>query len=116
MNESKKRIGSDLAKVDAHVIQPHEYEEAPEWTAEDFERADLYHGDKLIRRGRPPSERPKITMSPGATLRVVVRKIHAASASRSRPWANWSSPCTAPMITRCPRCRAARCASWRCAA
>ena len=47
-------IGSDLAKVDAHVIQPVEYEEAPEWTDEMFERADLYHGDKLIRRGRPP--------------------------------------------------------------
>jgi uncharacterized protein (DUF4415 family) len=36
------------------VIQPVEYEEAPEWTDEMFERADLYHGDKLIRRGRPP--------------------------------------------------------------
>jgi len=48
-----------LAKVDAHVIQPHEYDEAPEWTAEDFERADFYIGDKLIRRGRPRSERPK---------------------------------------------------------
>jgi uncharacterized protein (DUF4415 family) len=23
------------------------------------ERADLYHGDKLIRRGRPPSDNPK---------------------------------------------------------
>jgi uncharacterized protein (DUF4415 family) len=47
-------IGSDLAKVDAHVIQPEEYEEAPEWTDEMFARADLYHGDKLVRRGRPP--------------------------------------------------------------
>ena len=47
-------IGSDLAKVDAHVIQPEEYEEAPEWTDEMFERADLYHGDKFVRRGRPP--------------------------------------------------------------
>src|SRR5438105_202439 len=56
---NRKRIGSDLAKVDAHVIQPHEYDEAPEWTAEDFARADLYEGDKLIRRGRPKLERPK---------------------------------------------------------
>ena len=59
MTESRKRIGSNLAKVDAHVIQPEEYEEAPEWTEEDFARADLYHGDTLIRRGRPPLERPK---------------------------------------------------------
>jgi len=34
-------------------------DDAPEWTDEMFERADLYHGDKLIRRGRPPSEHPK---------------------------------------------------------
>jgi uncharacterized protein (DUF4415 family) len=59
MSENRKRIGSDLAKVDAHVIQPHEYEEAPEWTEEDFARAEIRVGDKLIRRGRPPLERPK---------------------------------------------------------
>jgi len=60
MNESKKRIGSNLAKVDAHVIRPHEYDEAPEWTADDFARAEIREGDKLIRRGRPPvGERPK---------------------------------------------------------
>jgi uncharacterized protein (DUF4415 family) len=60
MTESRRRIGSDLAKVDAHVIQPHEYEEAPEWTAEDFARAEIREGDKLIRRGRPPlGDRPK---------------------------------------------------------
>jgi uncharacterized protein (DUF4415 family) len=34
-------------------------DDAPEWTQEQFERADLYHGDKLIRRGRPPSASPK---------------------------------------------------------
>jgi uncharacterized protein (DUF4415 family) len=59
MSSKRKTFGSNLAQVDAHVIQPHEYEEAPEWTAEDFARADVYEGDKLIRRGRPPMERPK---------------------------------------------------------
>jgi uncharacterized protein (DUF4415 family) len=59
MTAKGKRIGSNLAQVDAHVIQPHEYEEAPEWTAEDFARADVYEGNKLIRRGRPRKERPK---------------------------------------------------------
>jgi uncharacterized protein (DUF4415 family) len=34
-------------------------DDAPEWTNEMFERADLYHGDKLIRRGRPPSANRK---------------------------------------------------------
>ena len=59
MSESRKRIGSNLAKVDAHVIQPEEYDEAPEWTADDFARAEVHEGGKLIRRGRPPKERPK---------------------------------------------------------
>jgi uncharacterized protein (DUF4415 family) len=34
-------------------------DDAPELTTDYFERADVYRGDKLIRRGRPPSERPK---------------------------------------------------------
>lgn len=59
MSESKKRIGSDLAKVDAHVIRPHEYDEAPEWTEDDFARAEIRVGGKLVRRGRPPLERTK---------------------------------------------------------
>ena len=59
MNESKRRIGSDLAKVDAHIIQPHEYEDAPELTADQLAEADLYEGGRLIRRGRPRKERPK---------------------------------------------------------
>jgi uncharacterized protein (DUF4415 family) len=45
-------VGSDLAKVDAHAIRPEEYDEAPEWTDEDFARADLYHGDNLIEAGK----------------------------------------------------------------
>jgi uncharacterized protein (DUF4415 family) len=44
-----------MAKVDAYVLGPKDYEDIPELTDEWFERADLYHGDKLIRRGRPPS-------------------------------------------------------------
>jgi uncharacterized protein (DUF4415 family) len=34
-------------------------DDAPEITAEMMAGADLYHGDKLIRRGRPPSAAPK---------------------------------------------------------
>lgn len=63
MSENKKSIGSDLKKVDAHVIQPHEYDEAPEWTAEDFARAEIKIGDRVIRRGRPPLENPKRLVS-----------------------------------------------------
>ena len=59
MSESKKGIATDLKKLDAHVIQPEEYEDAPELSDEQLARADLYEGDKLIRRGRPPKARPK---------------------------------------------------------
>lgn len=34
-------------------------DDAPEWTDEMFDRADLYQGDVLIRRGRPPLDAPK---------------------------------------------------------
>src|SRR3712207_8850254 len=51
-------LGSDLAKVDAHVIGREEYAEIPE-IDRDPESMDLYHGTKLVRRGRPPSPAPK---------------------------------------------------------
>ena len=34
-------------------------DDAPRLTREWFERADLYHGDKMVRRGRPKSASPK---------------------------------------------------------
>ena len=39
MNMSNPGTGSDLAKVDAHVIQPEEFEEIPELSDEWFARA-----------------------------------------------------------------------------
>lgn len=59
MNESRKPIRSNLAQVDAHVIAPQEYDEAPEWTADDFAKAEVRQGERLLRRGRPPLENPK---------------------------------------------------------
>jgi uncharacterized protein (DUF4415 family) len=60
MAENKRVTYSDLAKVDAHEIQPEEYEEIPELTDEWFDRADLRVGD---RRGRPPLDAPKKLVS-----------------------------------------------------
>ena len=37
--------------------------ENPELTEEWFQKADLYHGEKLIRRGRPPADSPKKAIS-----------------------------------------------------
>ncbi|MEI7682580.1 MAG: BrnA antitoxin family protein [Betaproteobacteria bacterium] len=41
MNANKTSIGSDLGKLDAHVIAPEEYEEIPELTRADFDRPDI---------------------------------------------------------------------------
>jgi uncharacterized protein (DUF4415 family) len=38
-------------------------DDAPELTREWFERADQYDGEKLVRRGRPPAEKPKQAIS-----------------------------------------------------
>lgn len=57
---SADRYGeTDFAKLDAHVIQPEEYDDIPELTDEMIARADFYRGGVLIRRGRPRSDSPK---------------------------------------------------------
>lgn len=38
-------------------------DDAPELTDEWFQKADLYHGEKLVRRGRRPLENPKQAIS-----------------------------------------------------
>jgi len=38
-------------------------DDAPELTDEFFEHADIYHGEKLVRRGRPPSGKAKQLLS-----------------------------------------------------
>ncbi|MFA6053071.1 MAG: BrnA antitoxin family protein [Methylobacter sp.] len=63
MSESKHVLGSDLKKIDAHAIQPDEYEEIPELTDEFFEQADLHVGGGLVQRGRPKSDTRKVLLS-----------------------------------------------------
>jgi len=52
-----------LARIDRHEITDEEYAEIPELDDEFFERADLYEGDRLIKRGRPKSEAPKVPIN-----------------------------------------------------
>jgi uncharacterized protein (DUF4415 family) len=59
MTARKKSIKSDLTRVDAHRITKMEYDEAPELTKQMLNRAEIRHGSKIIRRGRPPLEHPK---------------------------------------------------------
>jgi uncharacterized protein (DUF4415 family) len=52
-------MGTDLAKLDAHVIQPEEYEDIPELTEEWFANATLHVNGVPVPRGRPKSVNPK---------------------------------------------------------
>ena len=60
-------IHTDLAKLDAHEVQPEEYEDIPELTDEFFDNAEIRLGEKLIRParrpGRPQSENTKKLVS-----------------------------------------------------
>lgn len=48
-------------------------DDAPEWTDEMFERADLYIGETLIRRGRPKAETPKQAINIRLSPEVLAR-------------------------------------------
>ena len=61
------KLGSDLARVDAHVIQPHEYDELPELTDQMLARAKVNKG------GRPRSANPKRLISLRLTEDVIQR-------------------------------------------
>ena len=54
---SARSLGSDLAKVDSHIIQQHEYEELPELTDDMLTRGIVNKG------GRPRSENPRKLIS-----------------------------------------------------
>ena len=62
MNASKtasaRKLGSDLARVDAHVIQPNEYDELPELTEDMLARAKVNKGG----RPRLPNTRKLISL------------------------------------------------------
>jgi uncharacterized protein (DUF4415 family) len=49
----KKRAGASISKGSV------DRDDAPELTEDYFERADVYRGERLVRRGRPRLERPK---------------------------------------------------------
>jgi uncharacterized protein (DUF4415 family) len=59
MPARKLSIKSDLTRVDAHRITRVEHDEAPELTKAMLDRAEIRHGDEIIKRGRPPLDRPK---------------------------------------------------------
>jgi len=54
---SRRSLGSDLQRVDAHVIQRHEYKELPELTDDMLARGNVNKG------GRPRSANPRKLIS-----------------------------------------------------
>jgi uncharacterized protein (DUF4415 family) len=62
-----RTLGSDLQRVDAHVIKPEEYEELPELTDEMFARV------VFKKAGRPKSAHPKEMISLRLPPEVVAR-------------------------------------------
>ena len=48
MSANRHVLGSDLAKSDAHVITPAEYDEIPEMTDADLARSTWKIGDKVV--------------------------------------------------------------------
>lgn len=54
---SRRTLKSDLAKVDAHSVRPHEYKELPELTERALSRAVVNKG------GRPRSANPRKLIS-----------------------------------------------------
>lgn len=50
---SRRTLKSDLGRVDAHAIRPHEYKELPELSSEALSRAVVKKG------GRPRSTNPR---------------------------------------------------------
>jgi uncharacterized protein (DUF4415 family) len=57
IRSSKVRIGSDLAKIDAHKVTAEELAELPEWTDAQLASAKRErNGQPMRRRGRPLSD------------------------------------------------------------
>ena len=64
---SHRTLGSDLRRVDAHVIKPEEYDDLPEMTDEMFARA------VFKKAGRPRSVNPKQMISLRLPPEVIAR-------------------------------------------
>jgi uncharacterized protein (DUF4415 family) len=64
---SRRSLRSDLARVDAHRVQPEEYEELPELTDDMLARAKVNKG------GRPLSRNPRKLISLRLPVDVIER-------------------------------------------
>ena len=86
---SRRTLGSDLAKADAHVIQPHEYEEIPELTD------DMLALGTRKRGGRPVATDPRKLVT--IRLRASVLALWRGSG------AGWQTRMAAALTKRAPK-------------
>ena len=84
MSANKDAIRSDLAKSDAYVLTPDDYEEIPELTDAFFDNAVMHENGKPIKRGRPFADNPKerVTMRLDADVLAFYRATGAGWQSR----------------------------------
>jgi len=66
-NASRRTLKTDLARVDDHLVAPHEYKELPELNAEMLSRGTINKG------GRPISPNPRKLISLRLPIDVVER-------------------------------------------
>ncbi len=85
MTVKKRSIKSNLTRVDAHRITRAEYEEAPVFPREMTDRAEIRHGSKIIRRGRPPKEAVKLRLD------------HDVLAAYRKTGSGWQTPINADL-------------------
>jgi uncharacterized protein (DUF4415 family) len=91
-DDTLKSLGSDLPKLDAHVIQPEEYDEIPELTGDELldPKTKWFIGEKevapeegkaafrkALKRGRPKAETTKVP----TTLRLDADVLEAFKAT-----------------------------------
>lgn len=71
MTAKRKRSGTNWAKADAHRITAQEYEEMPEWTGDQIDRAEFAIGGKVVRPARGTLTRPPGRPKSAASKRSV---------------------------------------------
>ena len=71
---SRRSLGSDLARVDAHIIQPEEYEELPELTDEMLARGVWKRGGSSFAKATKRRVR-----SPGCAAKCLASTSRAAT-------------------------------------
>ncbi len=62
MPENKRAIGTDLARLDAHEIQPEEYDDIPELSDEDFARGVVHVNGVPLNHLQPEQAQLQISL------------------------------------------------------